>query len=187
LSSDFEKILRRLKPDKQRQPLKARADTELTFLNLKSDRPRSVVYDTTVYIDIIQGRFPDSGEPLLRTADAWHSTVAENELAATCGLLDPAHPDTKDVISQITEIIDRISPYRSLAPDREVWHDAGILTGTIARLQGTSQSDRRRILNDALIFATARKYGHPVLTRNVTDFDYLHQLDPSGRVIFYRV
>jgi predicted nucleic acid-binding protein len=187
LSSDFEKTLRRLKPDKQRQPLKPRADEELTFLNLKSDRPRSVLYDTTVYIDIIQGRFPDSGEPLLRTADAWHSTVAENELASTCGLLDPAHPDTKDVIKQITGIINRISPYRSLAPDREVWHDAGILTGTIARLQGTSKPDRRRILNDALIFATARKYGHTVVTRNITDFDFLHQLDPSGRVIFYRV
>lgn len=187
MSSDFEKSLRRLKPDKQRQPLNPRADAELTFVNLNSDRPGSVLYDTTVYIDIIQGRFPDSGEPLLRTADAWHSTVAESELTATFGLLDPTHPDTKDVIKQIAGIINRISPYRSLTPDREVWRDAGILTGTIARLQGTSKPDRRRILNDALIFATARKYGHTVLTRNTIDYDFLHQLDPSGRVIFYRV
>jgi predicted nucleic acid-binding protein len=42
-------------------------------------------------------------------------------------------------------------------------------------------------LNDALIFATGRKFGHTVLTRNVADFDFLHQLDPSGRVLFYRV
>lgn len=187
MSSDFEKTLRRLKPYKQRQPLNPRGDAELTFVDLESDRPPSVLYDTTVYIDVIQGRFPDRGETLLRTADAWHSTVAENELAATCGLLDPTHPDTKGVIKQILGIINRISPYRSLAPDREVWHDAGILTGTIARLQGTSGRDRRRILNDALIFATARKYGHTVLTRNTTDFDFLNQLDRSGRVIFYRV
>ncbi len=187
MSSDFERTLRRLKPEKQRQQLKPRADAELNFLDLQAGRPRSLLYDTTVYVDIIQGRFPDSGEPLLRAADAWHSTVAENELASTCGLLDPAHPDTKHVIKQIAGIISRISPHRSLAPDREVWYDAGILTGTIARLQGTSKPDRRRILNDALIFATARKYGHTVLTRNTTDFDFLHQLDPSGRVAFYRV
>lgn len=187
MSSDFEKALRRLKPEKHRQTLKHRSDAELTFLDLKSDRPRSVLYDTTVYVDILQGRFPDSGEPLVRATDAWHSTVAENELSSTCGLLDPAHPHTKDVIRQITGIVNRISQYRSLAPDREVWHDAGILTGTLARIQGLSKPDRRQILNDALIFATARKYGHAVLTRNIADFDLLQQLDRSGRVVFYRV
>jgi predicted nucleic acid-binding protein len=41
-------------------------------------------------------------------------------------------------------------------------------------------------LNDALLFATARKHGCTVLTRNVIDFDLLAQLDPSGRVIFYQ-
>jgi len=140
-----------------------------------------------VYIDIIQGRFPGDGEPLLRAANAWHSTVAESELASTCTLLDPTHPETQEVLKQIAGIISRISPHRSLAPDREVWHEAGILTGTIARLQGISKPDRHRILNDALIFATARKYGHTVLTRNTSDFDLLEQLDPSGRVAFYRI
>jgi len=187
LSFDLEKTLRRLKPEKQRQQLKSRTDTELAFLDSASDRPRSLLYDTTVYVDILQGRFPHRGETLLRAADAWHSTVAENELASTCGLLDPAHPETKDVIKRIAGIVNRISPYRSLAPDREIWHEAGILTGTLARLQGVAKPDRRRILNDALIFSTARKYGHTVLTRKTTDFDFLNQLDPSGRVLFYRL
>jgi len=60
-------------------------------------------------------------------------------------------------------------------------------TGIIARLQGRSKPDRRRILNDALIFATARKYGHAVLTRNTTDFDFLNRLDLLSRVIFHHV
>ena len=124
---------------------------------------------------------------MLRAADAWHSTVAENELASTCALLDPAHAETREVIRQITAILDRMPPHRTISPDREVWLDAGVLTGTISRLQGIPRSDRRRILNDALIFATARKHGHTVLTRNIVDFDFLHQLDPSGRVLFYRV
>jgi predicted nucleic acid-binding protein len=124
---------------------------------------------------------------MLRAADAWHSTVAENELASSCALLDPEHADTHAVVKEITAIINRMSAHRTVAPDRETWRSAGILTGTIARIQGTSKADRRRILNDALIFATARKHGHTVLTRNIVDFDLLQQLDPAGRVLFYRL
>ncbi|MFL6435973.1 MAG: type II toxin-antitoxin system VapC family toxin [Terriglobales bacterium] len=187
MSSEFEKSLRRLKPEKRGHQLRLRAEAELIFFDLHGARPRSLVYDTTVYIDILQGRFPEGGEPLLLAADAWHSTVAENELASTCALLDPTHPNTPAVIKQIAAIVEKISPYRSLAPDREIWRDAGLLTGTIARLQGTPKSERHRVMNDALIFATARKHGYSVLTRNISDFDSLHQLDPSGRVVFYRV
>ncbi len=187
MSSDFERTLRRLKPDKQRRQLKPRKEPALSFLGASSERPRSFLYDTTVYVDILQGRFPAAGETMLRAADAWHSTVAENELASTCALLDPAHPNARDVIKQIIAVIDRMPRHRMIAPDREIWRDAGILTGTAARLQRTPHSERRRILNDALIFATARKHGHTVLTRNLVDFDFLHQLDPSGRVMFYRV
>ena len=187
MSSDLEHALRRLKPHKHRRPLKAHKDSELSFLGISSEKPRSLLYDTTVYVDILQGRFPVDLEPILRAIDKWHSTVAENELVSACALLDPAHVNTRSVIAQITATIDRMPQHRTITPDREIWRDAGILTGTIARLQGTPRSDRRRILNDALIFATARKHGHTVLTRNVVDFDFLHQLDPSGRVMFYRI
>lgn len=179
--------LRRLKAHKHRRKLKPRKESELSFLGISSEKPRSLLYDTTVYVDILQGRFPAALEAMLRAADKWHSTVAENELAAACALLDPTHANTRDVIKQITAAIDRMPQHRVISPDREIWRDAGILTGTISRLQGTPKSDRRRILNDALIFATARKHGHTVLTRNVVDFDFLHQLDPSGRVVFYRI
>jgi hypothetical protein len=43
------------------------------------------------------------------------------------------------------------------------------------------------VLNGALLFETARKRGCAVLTRNVVDFDLLQQLDPSGRIMFYRI
>ena len=80
-----------------------------------------------------------------------------------------------------------LSPsYRTLATDSEIWREAGILSGTLARLQGYKSDQRRRVLNDALLFATARKHGCSVLTRNVLDFDFLQQLDPSGKVLFYR-
>jgi predicted nucleic acid-binding protein len=54
------------------------------------------------------------------------------------------------------------------------------------RWMGAAWEQRRRVLNDALLFATARKYGCAVLSRNVRDFDLLQQLDPSGKVMFYK-
>jgi len=38
-----------------------------------------------------------------------------------------------------------------------------------------------------LLYATARRTGCIVLTRNIADFDFLQQLDPSGRILIYRV
>ena len=68
-----------------------------------------------------------------------------------------------------------------------VWGETGVLSGTRARTQGYGTEQRRRVLSDALLFASARKYGCAVLSRNVRDFDLLQQLDPSGRVMFYKI
>lgn len=185
MSSEFQSTLRRLKPEKHQHPLKRRPESALQFLGSGS-RPAKLLYDTSVYIDILQNRFPQDGELMLRATEAWHSPVTESELAAACGLLDPSHPGTRQIVEQITAIIERRPAYRTIAPDSEIWREAGILSGTLARLQGIAKDQRRRILNDALLFASARKYGCTVLTRNLVDFDLLQQLDPSGRVLFYK-
>ncbi|MGA8153812.1 MAG: type II toxin-antitoxin system VapC family toxin [Terriglobales bacterium] len=187
MSSEFQDALRRLRPDKQRAQLRPRPESELEFIATTSHRPAKLLYDTTVYIDILQGRFPQQGEAMLRATEAWHSPVTEAELAATCGLLDPAHPQTPVIIEQITAVIDRRPGYRTITPDPKIWREAGVLSGTLARTQGYGKEQRRRVLNDALLFATARKHGCAVLSRNVRDFDLLQQLDPSGKVMFYRV
>ncbi len=187
MSSELQGTLRRLKPDKHRTQLRPRAESELEFIETTSHRPAKLLYDTTVYIDILQGRFPQTGEAMLRASEAWHSPVTEAELAATCGLLDPAHSHTLQIIEQVAAVIDRRSSYRTITPDPEVWREAGLLSGTLARTQGYGRKQRRRVLNDALLFATARKYGCAVLSRNVRDFDLLQQLDPSGKVIFYQM
>ena len=185
MSSDFHDTLRRLKPDKHRAQLKPRHASELEFLRTTRQRPAKLLYDTTVYIDILQGRFPQQGEAMLRATEAWHSPVTEAELAAACGLLDPAHSGTREIIEQIAAVLDRRPSYRTITPDREIWREAGMLSGLLARTQRHGREQRRRVLNDALLFETARKHGCAVLTRNVVDFDLLHQLDPSGHVMFY--
>ncbi len=124
---------------------------------------------------------------MLRAIEAWHSPVTEAELAATCGLLDPAHSRTSDIIEQIAAVIDRRPSYRTITPDPKVWREAGVLFCTLARTQGYGREQRRRVLNDALLFATVRKFGCAVLSRNVRDFDLLQQLDSSGKVLFYKV
>ena len=177
-------VLRRLKPEKRRRALTRRNVSALPFVERSSDLPRTLLYDTTVYVDILQGRFPEAGELAIRAADAWHSTVTEAELIAPCGLLNPGHPTTVETTRQIIAVIERPA-HRTIAPDRETWLVAGVLSGILARLQGYGSADRRRVLNDALIFATARKHGMAVLTRNIDDFDFLQQLDPSGKVVFY--
>ena len=73
-------------------------------------------------------------------------------------------------------------PPSTHAPDAETWSAAGIIAGTLARLQGFQPYQRKDALNDALIYLTAIKHGIPVLTDNHTDFDLLQQLVPSGRI-----
>jgi len=187
LSSSFSarSVLRRLKPEKRRGPLTRRSASALPFMEHSSHLPRALLYDTTVYVDILQGRFPEADQVAIRAADAWHSTVTEAELIAPCGFLNPNHPTTVETTRQIIAVIERRPAHRTIAPDREIWLVAGVLSGILARLQGYGRADRRRLLNDALIFATARKHGMAVLTRNTDDFDFLQQLDPPGKVVFY--
>lgn len=183
---DIRKLLRRTKPEKRRTPFKRRSVASLPFAERAASLPRALLYDTTVYVDILQGRFPAAAEVAIRAADAWHSTVTGAELAASCGMLKPDDPRTPGITEQIAAVIERRPLHRTVAPGRETWLTAGVLSGILARLQGYGEADRRRVLNDALIFATARKFGMAVLTRNVADFDLLLQLEPTGRVVFYK-
>lgn len=187
LSSDVRASLRRYKPEKRSRPLQRRPDAELEFLESTKARPAKLLYDTTVYIDILQGRFPVEGHLMLRTVEAWHAPVTEGEMAVIAGSLDPAHPNTRRIIDRIAAVIRQRSIQRTIVPGIAVWREAGILSGILARVQGLDKNQRRRLMNDALLFVTARRHGCTLLTRNLSDFDLLQQLDPAGRVLFYRI
>jgi predicted nucleic acid-binding protein len=144
-----------------------------------------LLLDTTVYIDVLQDRLPEELEIALRTASLWHSTVTEAELSALGGLLHPDKAGTAAALAQVAASIEQRPLHRILNPDREIWREAGILAGTLARLQGYGRNEHRKALNDAIIFLTAEKYGCVVLTRNIADFDLLMQLDPKGGAVFY--
>jgi predicted nucleic acid-binding protein len=184
-NSVLEQSIRRLKPQKHLKPLAYRTRARLPFLSSAKPPLPKLLLDTTVYIDTLQGTIPDEVAIALQSASLWHSTVTEAELAALSGLLDPARSDTRHVIASVDAAIQQRPPHRILNPGRDVWRDAGILAGLLARLQSYGRSEQRKALNDALIFLTAARQGCAVLTRNLTDFDLLSQLYPSGQVVFY--
>lgn len=177
--------MRRLKLEKHKEPLKARNRSELTFFEQLQQPFPKLLLDTTVYIDELQGALPPKVEIALRLTAVWHSTVTESELIALTGLLDPNHSNTRIAVQQVTASIERRPAHRIINPDREVWREAGILVSLLARLQNYGKPERRRAMNDALLFLSAAKHGCTVLTRNISDFDLLMQLAPYGKSVFY--
>ena len=104
----------------------------------------------------------------------------------TVGALDSRHPGTKTAIRQIAVTIGAMQPHRIFTPDPDVLGKAALLAGILCRLQGYQNDNRFRVLQDCILFLQAQKLGFSVLTANVRDFDYLLQLIPAGRSLFYR-
>jgi predicted nucleic acid-binding protein len=166
--------------------IQRRAHTSLQFCDA-APVPEPILFDTTVYIDVLHGKLSDHLKREIARLEPWHCSVAESEMTYLCGRLDPAHPGTAEVVRRITGVVDHWPADRVLNPDRATWREASVLTGVLARLQHASDEDRGRTMNDALIFLCAVQHGCAVLSRNVRDFDLLMQLVPEGKAVFYRV
>ncbi len=186
MSFDIAASLRRLKPHKQTAPLRRRSDSDLLFADQLDPVGSPLQLDTTVYIDALQDRLPDAAVALLRVRQINHSSVAVAELSHLLGRLDPAHRGTAKISAAIARTIASIPAHRLLVPSVTVAAEAGILTGLYARLQGVQRQHRLALLNDAQLFLQALAEGFTLLSRNIADMDYLQQLQPAGRVIFYR-
>lgn len=182
---DFDAGVRWAKFDPGRT-LARRDDSELPFLERPAEAGPELLLDTCVYIDGLQGRAPNLLADLLDIRHSNHSTVAIQELMHTVGVLDPAHKGTKTAIQQIRATVNAMPVHRVFTPDADVLGRAALLSGMLCRLQGYHRDARLRALHDCVLFLQAQKLGFTVLTANVSDFDYLLQLMPNGRVIFYR-
>jgi hypothetical protein len=166
--------------------LARRSDRELPFLGDRPEAGQELLLDTCVYVDGLQGRAPRVVADLLELRHPNHSTVAIQELMHTVGVLDPRHPGTPVAIKQIGALIASMPLHRIVAPDADIAGRAALLSGMLCRLQGYQKDDKLRALQDCVLFLQAQKAGFTVLTANIADFDYLLQLVPTGRVLFYR-
>lgn len=186
LSFDLDSTLRWLKPSRKKRPLRRRVDDKLTWIETVSTAGGPVLLDTTVYIDTLQGRSPESLDAFVSVRTCNHSAVCLSELTHAFGRLNPDDSRTRKALAVIGGTVRNIPAHRLTAPDTETWAEAGILGGLLFRLGGYAAGAERKCLNDALLHLQGRKNGWPIVTRNVTDFDFLNQLVPDGRILLYR-
>lgn len=188
MAFDLGGALRSLKPQRRSAGLERRPDSALSWAGDQPPVGGGLLLDTSVYLDVLQGRTPEAVDNLLTYRLCHHSAVCLAELSHVFGRLDPAHTTTKSVLGAVADTIEDIPAHRLHAPDATAWGRAGMLAGLLFRLSHLpkGKGHERRFLNDALIFHQAGMLGATVLTGNVGDFDYLSQLVPSVRVIFYR-
>ena len=186
MSIDLYGLIRRRKPDKGRTQLSPRSRVELVeWTALKASEPAILVLDTNVYIGRAAGRLPPELREIIDQGLLFHCAVALSELAVGVANADPAHAGWRKLRDHYAEVFAAIPATRLLTPDAQVWAEAGMLAGALARTQGYQPHQRKACLNDALIFLTAAKAGLPVLTSDRDEVDLIQQLAPEGRFIHY--
>lgn len=183
--SDLIGARRRQRLARLRRQLLARPDTELLAAADVPVGRVTFMADSTVYIDEAWGLLPEPVEALLGRAFLFHSAVCLGEIAAGLGRLDPSRQETRAIAAHYEELVEKIPETRVVAPDAQVWAEAGLVAGTLARLQGFQPHQQTECLNDALVLLSAAKIGCAVLTANRRDFDLLQQLCPEGRFVWY--
>jgi predicted nucleic acid-binding protein len=155
----------------------------LVDLTTLSGGPLFLLLDTNVYINRAAGRLAPHIRAAIDQALLFHCSVALAELAVGVANADPARPGWSAMQSHYAELFADIPASRLVTPDAQVWTDAGVIAGTLARTQGFQPYQRKECLNDALIFLTAAKAGIPVLTANRDEFDLIQQIAPEGQFI----
>lgn len=182
---DIESALRWARFD-PRKVLSRRDDSALPFASAEEIVGQPLLLDTCVYIDQMQARAPVLVEQLVDTRHVNHSSVALQELLHTVGVLNPEDPRTAGVISSVRVQVEAMPDHRVFTPDADLLGRAALLAGMLCRLQGYARDTRFKALQDATLFLQAHKLGFTVLTANIIEFDYMLQLVPTGRVLFYR-
>ncbi len=142
-----------------------------------------LLLDTNVYIGRAAGRLAPEVRDAIDRALLFHCSVALAELACGVANADPSRPGWPVMQDHYADLFASIPDSRLVIPDAQVWTEAGIIAGTLARTQRFQPHQRKECLNDALIFLTAAKAGIPVLTANRDEFDLIQQLAPEGQFI----
>lgn len=144
-----------------------------------------LVPDTNVYIRAAAGTLPGLVQDLVERALLFHCSVCLGELATGIANANPSLPSWSALRDHYLELFDSIPSARLLNPDAQVWTDAGVVAGVLARTQGFQRHQRKECLNDALIYLTAAKAGLPVLTADNHQFDLIQRLAPEGQFIHF--
>lgn len=186
MTIDFPAGLRRVKPDKNIAQLAPRTARELiAAMDIVGGGRSAVVLDTNVYIQSAAGTLPAAAAALVDRGLLFHCSVCVAELATGVANANPSHVGWKTLRDHYSALIATFPATRLLTPNPQIWVEAGMIAGTLARTQNFQRHQRKECLNDALIFLTAAQAGLPVLTANRDEFDMIQQLAPHGRFIHF--
>lgn len=185
MRSDVQSIIARHDPGRWSRTLTHRPKAELPFDPLQIPDGASLLFDATVYIDQLKGQLPASIVSLAASRTILHGVPALAELAVTIGALDPADHRTHATLIPIVEMLGRIVPSRIIAPSYGMWLEGAVMAGILARTQTIPKTDRRKFLNDTLLFLQAADAGSVLVSRNSRDLDLLLQLKPRASVLLY--
>jgi predicted nucleic acid-binding protein len=182
LASDLKAAVRRLKPQKHLKQIAERHRDDLTSASeLKVSRSNKLLLDTNVLIRHAAGELPEHVLRVIEQATLFQSTVCIAEISVGLANRNVSHKNWSKEIAYWHEAFLAVADARILSPDESISLEAGLIAGTLTRIQNYQSS--KDVLNDALIFLTAAKHGIPVLTENRKDFDLIQQL--AGRGAFY--
>jgi predicted nucleic acid-binding protein len=186
LSIDLGDTLRRRKPDRRQTQLMTRRPDELISADAVAPSGRALLMlDTNVYIQAAGGTLPAPAQTLVERALLFHCSVCLGELATGIANANPSLSSWPRLRDHYVELFGSIPSSRLLNPDAQVWSDAGVVAGVLARVQGFRRHQRKECLNDALIYLTAAKAGMPVLTSNRDQFELIQQIAPEGQFIHF--
>src|SRR5262249_18472711 len=101
------------------------------------------------------------------------------------GALDPADRRTQATLAPIIGVLTRIDPARMIVPSYEIWLEAAVMAGILARIQAIPKQDRRKFLNDTLLFLQAADAGAVMISRSSWDLVWLLQMKPQVAVLLY--
>jgi hypothetical protein len=137
--------------------------------------------DTSVYLDVLQGRTPRPVDELLTLRVLHHSSVALTELARLFGRLDHGAAGAAQALEALSEVIDAIPGWRLSTPGVRTCGEAGMLAGLAERL-GT---DGARLIERATLLLHAAETGRVLLARRSKALDCLQQLAPRAQMLVY--
>jgi predicted nucleic acid-binding protein len=188
-------------PDAFQRPFPYREDKDLPFdaTAMPSDCP--VMLDTNVYIARLQGKLPSATAAFVEASIVIHSSVALSELSISAGILDPSNPATEANRGPLLRLLEAIRLSDCRSPSPAAWVEAGTLSGILAGVhhglakskkelsaveQCRQKGRRRALLNDALLFLSAREQGAVLVSSNVSDVDVLLRFRPDARALLFR-
>jgi predicted nucleic acid-binding protein len=186
LTIDLAAPLRRIKPERRLAQLRPRLPNELVSATDIAGIGRApLLLDTNVYIMSAAGRLSEPAADLVDRGLLFHCSVCIGELATGLANADPTRPEWRAMRAHYRDLIATFPSTRVLEPDGEIWAEAGLIAGSLARTQHFQRHQRKECLNDALIYLTAAKAGLSVLTANRDEFDLIQQLAPWGRFVHF--